>query len=67
MTFFARDSASIFYAVKGAEDPSGSVYQIPLLGGPSMCLARAFEPRAALVEPGVDHLDDPVIEPLEYS
>ena len=32
---FARDSASIFYSVKGPEDPGGSVYQIPLLGGPS--------------------------------
>jgi hypothetical protein len=41
--------------------------RFPLLGGPSMCLARAFEPRAAVVEPGVDYLDDPVIEPLEYS
>jgi hypothetical protein len=39
----------------------------PLLGGPSMCLARAFEPRAALVEPGVDFLDDPAARPLGYS
>jgi eukaryotic-like serine/threonine-protein kinase len=31
---FARDSGSIFYAVKGNDDPGGSLYQIPLLGGP---------------------------------
>ena len=31
---FARDGASIFYAVKGRDDPGGAVYQIPLLGGP---------------------------------
>jgi hypothetical protein len=39
----------------------------PLLGGPSMCLARAFEPAAALVEPDVDLLDDPAGRPLGYS
>ena len=32
---FARDGASIFYAVKGRDDPDGSIYQIPFLGGPS--------------------------------
>jgi Tol biopolymer transport system component len=31
---FARDGASIFFAVKSSDDPGGSLYQIPLLGGP---------------------------------
>ena len=39
----------------------------PLLGGPSMCLARAFEPMAARLEPGLDHLDEPAVRPLAYS
>jgi hypothetical protein len=39
----------------------------PLLGGPSMCLARAFEPTASLLEPGLGHLDDPIGRPLWYS
>ena len=41
--------------------------KFPLLGGPSMCLARAFEPMAALLEPGLDHHDDPAGRPLGYS
>jgi hypothetical protein len=41
--------------------------KFPLLGGPSMCLARALEPMAALLEPGLDYLDDPVGRPLGYS
>ena len=32
---FAPDGASIFYAVKGRDDPEGAIYQIPFLGGPS--------------------------------
>ena len=32
---FAPDGASIFYTVKGRDDPDGSIYQIPFLGGPS--------------------------------
>jgi hypothetical protein len=39
----------------------------PLLGGPSMCLARAFEPMAAVREPGLDHIGDPAGRPLVYS
>jgi hypothetical protein len=41
--------------------------KFPLLGGPSMCLARAFEPMAAPIEPGLDHLDDPIGRPFGYS
>src|SRR5262249_52598553 len=31
---FAANGDSIFYAIKGPEDPGGSIYQIPMLGGP---------------------------------
>ena len=30
---FAHDGASIFYAIKSRDDPQGSIYQIPFLGG----------------------------------
>ena len=39
----------------------------PLLGGPSMCLARDFETVTALAEPGAEFLDDPAGRPLGYS
>jgi len=39
----------------------------PLLGGPSMCLARAFEQTAALSDPDADISDDPARRPLGYS
>jgi len=41
--------------------------KFPILGGPSMCLARAFEPLAALIEPGLDYPDDPAMRPLFVS
>jgi hypothetical protein len=41
--------------------------KFPLFGRPSMCLARAFEPTAVLLEPGLDHRDDPVSGPPAYS
>jgi hypothetical protein len=39
----------------------------PMLGGPSMCLARFFEQAAAPSEPGADLPDDPAGRPLGYS
>ena len=47
---FARDSGSIFYAVKGSDDPGGSLYRIPLLGGPSRKLLSGIDSPAALSE-----------------
>jgi hypothetical protein len=41
--------------------------KFPLLGGPSMCLARAYEPVPALLEPGLDQVDHPPSRPLGYS
>jgi len=39
----------------------------PLLGGPSMCLARTFEQAPAFSELGAELLDDPAGRPLGYS
>ena len=41
--------------------------RLPLLGGPSMCLARAFEATAGAVEPGADFLGNLIGRPLGYS
>jgi hypothetical protein len=38
--------------------------KFPLLGGPSMCLARASEPMAAVIDRPVDYRYDPTVEPL---
>ena len=45
---FARDGASIFYAVKGSDDPGGSIYQIPLLGGPPRKILTGVDSPPAL-------------------
>lgn len=49
---FARDGASIFYAVKGPDDPMGSLYQIPLLGGPSRKLLSGIDSPPSLSPDG---------------
>jgi eukaryotic-like serine/threonine-protein kinase len=49
---FARDGASIFYAVKGSEDPGGSLYQIPLLGGPPRKILSGIDSPASLSPDG---------------
>jgi eukaryotic-like serine/threonine-protein kinase len=49
---FARDSASIFYAVKGSDDPGGSLYQIPLLGGGSRKILTGIDSPASLSPDG---------------
>jgi Tol biopolymer transport system component len=49
---FARDSSSIFYAVKGVGDPGGAVYQIPLLGGPSRKIVTDVDSAPALSPDG---------------
>jgi Tol biopolymer transport system component len=49
---FARDSASIFYAVKGPDDPGGSFYQIPLLGGPPRKILAGVDSPAAFSPDG---------------
>jgi hypothetical protein len=36
----------------------------PLLGGPSMCLARACEPVPALIDVGAEYRHDPVVKPF---
>ncbi len=40
------------------------VCKSPLLGGPSMCLARACEPMPAPMDLGAEYRDDPVVKPF---
>ena len=49
---FARDGTSIFYAVKGRDDPGGSIYQIPFLGGPSRKIVAHVDSPPALSPDG---------------
>lgn len=49
---FAPDGASIFYSVKGREDDSGSIYQIPFLGGPSRKLVTGVDSPPAVSPDG---------------
>jgi Tol biopolymer transport system component len=49
---FARDGASIFYAVKSSDDPGGSIYQIPFLGGPSRKIVTDVDSPPALSPDG---------------
>ncbi len=49
---FARDGASIFFAVKGSDDPGGSLYQIPLLGGPPRKILTGIDSGATLPPDG---------------
>ncbi len=49
---FARDGASIFYSVKGSDDPGGSLYQIPLLGGPSRKILSGIDSPASVSPDG---------------
>jgi serine/threonine protein kinase/Tol biopolymer transport system component len=49
---FAPDGASIFYAVKGRDDPGGSIYQIPFLGGPSRKIVSHVDSPPALSPDG---------------
>src|SRR5262245_8651959 len=49
---FAPDGASIFYSVKGPEDPDGSIYQIPFLGGPSRKIVTGVDSPPAVSPDG---------------
>ena len=49
---FARDGASIFYAIKSRDDPDGSIYQIPFLGGPSRKIVAGVDSPPALSPDG---------------
>ena len=49
---FARDGASIIYAVKGPDDPGGSLYQIPFLGGSSTRLVAGVDSPPAVSPDG---------------
>ncbi len=49
---FARDGASIFYAVKGLDDPGGTLYQISLLGGPPRKILSDIDSPAAVSPDG---------------
>ena len=49
---FAPDGASIFYAIKGRDDPEGSIYQIPFLGGPSRKIVTGVDSPPAVSPDG---------------
>jgi serine/threonine protein kinase/Tol biopolymer transport system component len=49
---FARDGASIFYAVKSSEDPGGALYQVSFLGGPSKKILNDVDSPPALSPDG---------------
>jgi Tol biopolymer transport system component len=49
---FAHDGASIFYSIKSRDDPDGSIYQIPFLGGPSRKIVTGVDSPPALSPDG---------------
>ena len=49
---FARDGASLFYAIKSTEDPDGSLYRIPFLGGASTKLVTGVDSPPAVSPDG---------------
>lgn len=49
---FAGDGASIFFSVKGTDDPSGAIYQIPFLGGTPRRIVTGIDSRPDLSPDG---------------
>ena len=52
LAFAPREGTSLFYAIKSTEDPGGSIYRIPFLGGASTRIVTGVDSPPALSPDG---------------